>query len=192
MTGARGSAAVGPWPRHGRVSHGAGTSHDSPRRTRRALRALGAATCGVGLHAAGIVRERPDRRSSGRPSGQTMAFISTRSMTPELVLGADRRSGAARRWQPAVRSISVDAPKKSAPMRSILLTKAMRGTLYLFACRQTVSDCGSTPPTRAEDRDGAVEHAQGALDLDREVHVAGRVDDVDAVVASRSRSWRRR
>ncbi len=35
---------------------------------------------------------------------------------------------------------------------------------------------------RVEDRDGAVEDAQRALDLDREVHVAGRVDDVDAVV----------
>ena len=33
-----------------------------------------------------------------------------------------------------------------------------------------------------EQRDRAVEHAQGALDLDREVDVAGRVDDVDAVV----------
>ena len=32
-----------------------------------------------------------------------------------------------------------------------------------------------------EQRDGAVEHAQGALDLEREVDVAGRVDDVDAV-----------
>ena len=32
-----------------------------------------------------------------------------------------------------------------------------------------------------EQRDGAVEHAQRALDLDREVDVAGRVDDVDAV-----------
>jgi hypothetical protein len=37
--------------------------------------------------------------------------------------------------------------KKSAPSRSILLTKAMRGTWYLSACRQTVSVCGSTPPT---------------------------------------------
>ena len=36
---------------------------------------------------------------------------------------------------------------KSAPWRSILFTKAMRGTLYLSACLQTVSDCGSTPPT---------------------------------------------
>jgi hypothetical protein len=32
-------------------------------------------------------------------------------------------------------------------MRSILLTKAMTGTSYFSAWRQTVSDCGSTPPT---------------------------------------------
>ena len=35
---------------------------------------------------------------------------------------------------------------------------------------------------RAEHQDGAVEHAQRALDLDGEVDVAGRVDDVDVVV----------
>ena len=33
-----------------------------------------------------------------------------------------------------------------------------------------------------EQRDCTVEHAQRALDLDREVHVAGRIDDVDPVV----------
>ena len=33
-----------------------------------------------------------------------------------------------------------------------------------------------------EDRDGAVEHAQAPLDLHREVHVAGGVDNVDLVV----------
>ena len=33
-----------------------------------------------------------------------------------------------------------------------------------------------------EHRDGAVEHAQGALDLGREVNVAGRVDDLEAVL----------
>ena len=32
-------------------------------------------------------------------------------------------------------------------MRSILLTKQMRGTRYLSAWRHTVSDCGSTPDT---------------------------------------------
>ena len=37
--------------------------------------------------------------------------------------------------------------QKSAPMRSILLMKQMRGTWYLSACRHTVSDCGSTPAT---------------------------------------------
>ena len=36
---------------------------------------------------------------------------------------------------------------KSAPTRSSLFTNAIRGTPYLSACRQTVSDCGSTPPT---------------------------------------------
>ena len=33
-----------------------------------------------------------------------------------------------------------------------------------------------------EDHDRAVEHAEAALDLDREVHVPGRIDDVDAMV----------
>ncbi len=34
-------------------------------------------------------------------------------------------------------------------MRSILLMNAMRGTAYLSAWRQTVSDCGSTPATES-------------------------------------------
>ena len=38
---------------------------------------------------------------------------------------------------------------KSAPMRSILLTKQIRGTLYLLAWRHTVSVCGSTPATES-------------------------------------------
>ena len=36
---------------------------------------------------------------------------------------------------------------KSAPILSILLQKQILGTLYLSACLQTVSDCGSTPAT---------------------------------------------
>ena len=39
-----------------------------------------------------------------------------------------------------------------------------------------------------EHRDRAVEHAQGALDLGREVDVSGGVDDVDPVVDRRSAS----
>ena len=37
--------------------------------------------------------------------------------------------------------------KKSAPVRSSLLTKHMRGTAYLLAWRHTVIVCGSTPAT---------------------------------------------
>jgi hypothetical protein len=36
---------------------------------------------------------------------------------------------------------------KSAPSRSILLTKASLGTPWISACRHTVSDCGCTPAT---------------------------------------------
>ena len=69
-------------------------------------------------------------------------------------------------------SIIATVRKKSAPMRSILLTKQMRGTWYWLAWRHTVSVCGSTPATAVEHRDGAVEDAQRALDLDGEVDVA--------------------
>ena len=41
-----------------------------------------------------------------------------------------------------------------------------------------------------EHGNGAVEHAQRALNLDREVDVARGVDDVDLVACSRSRSRR--
>ena len=39
---------------------------------------------------------------------------------------------------------------KSAPMRSILLTKQRRGTWYLLAWRHTVSVWGSTPATASK------------------------------------------
>ena len=42
------------------------------------------------------------------------------------------------------------------------------------------------PAHRAQHGAGAVEHAQAALHFDREVHVAGRVDDVDAVLGQRA------
>jgi hypothetical protein len=40
---------------------------------------------------------------------------------------------------------------------------------------------GLHPGHRAEDENGAVEHAQGALHLDGEVHVAGGVDEIDVM-----------
>src|SRR3984957_3174736 len=42
------------------------------------------------------------------------------------------------------------AYSKFAPALSILLMKQIRGTLYLFAWRHTVSDCGCTPCTESK------------------------------------------
>ena len=43
---------------------------------------------------------------------------------------------------------------------------------------------------RVEQRHGAVEHAQRALDFDREVHVPRRIDDVDPILGTRRASRR--
>ena len=81
--------------------------------------------------------------------------------------------------------------KKSAPMRSSLLTKAMRGTLCLLAWCQTVSRLHFDAADGAEDADGAVEDAQAAFDLGGEIDVAGGVDQGDARVAPFERRRRR-
>ena len=73
--------------------------------------------------------------------------------------------------------------KKSAPTRSILLTKHMRGHVVLVGLAPDGLGLGLDAGDRVEHRDRAVEHAQRALDLDGEVDVAGRVDDVDPAVA---------
>ena len=67
-------------------------------------------------------------------------------------------------------------------MRSILLTKQMRGNVVLVGLAPHRLGLRLDAGDRVEHGDGAVEHAQRPLDLDREVDVAGRVDDVDAVV----------
>ena len=82
-------------------------------------------------------------------SSQKIAFILIRSTTPlnwsSAPIGMTIGTGLA-----LSRSIIIwRTRKKSAPTRSILLTNARRGTLYLLAWRQTVSDCGCTPPTES-------------------------------------------
>ena len=52
----------------------------------------------------------------------------------------------------------------------------------MSAWRHTVSDCGSTPATAQNTATAPSSTRKRALDFDREVDVAGRVDDVDAVV----------
>ena len=116
-------------------------------------------------------------------SFQMIAFMLTRSTMPaKSALDADRQLEHQRRRAQAVDDHVRRSAQKSAPMRSILLTKQMRGTPYLSAWRHTVSDCGSTPATLSNTATAPSSTRKRALDLDREVDVAGRVDDVDAVV----------
>ena len=73
------------------------------------------------------------------------------------------------------------APSKSAPTRSILLTKAIRGTPYFVGLapdgfRLRLDSCDA-----AKYRNGAVEHTQGSLHFRREVYVSRSVNDVRAV-----------
>ena len=80
-------------------------------------------------------------------SSHMICFILMRSITPEKSsskpTGSCKISGLASNL---FFIISIE-PKKSAPTLSSLLIKAIFGTRYLSACRHTVSDWGSTPPT---------------------------------------------
>ena len=100
----------------------------------------------------------------------------------ELGLAADghlQRDGVGPR-----RSTIISRPrKKSAPMRSILLTKRDARDAVLVGLPPHGLRLRLDAADGAEQRDGAVEHAQAPLDLDGEVHVPGRVDDVDLRVA---------
>ena len=71
-----------------------------------------------------------------------------------------------------------------------MLTKQMRGHAVLVGLAPDRLGLRLDAGDAVEHGDGAVEHAQRALDLDGEVDVAGRVDDVDAVVVPVCRWWR--
>ena len=78
-------------------------------------------------------------------SFQLIAFILIRSTTPWKFSSAPMFSWIGTGVAPRRSLICSITRKKSAPVRSILLTKTIRGTWYLSAWRQTVSDWGSTP-----------------------------------------------
>ena len=129
---------------------------------------------------------------------------SGRPRRSKLVLGADGHlHGHGQHPQPVGGSCPACA-QKSAPTRSILLMKQRRG--HARTCRPAArpSPTAARPrPRRRRRRSPPSEHAQRALHLDREVDVAGRVDDVDRggrahsagrggggmMVMPRSRSW---
>ena len=78
---------------------------------------------------------------------QTRAFISTRSTIPVKAPSAPMGSWTTAVLQPRRSRIVPSTKKKSAPVRSILLMKHIRGTRYRSAWRHTVSVWGSTPAT---------------------------------------------
>ena len=108
-----------------------------------------------------ISRSRHSRAASRWSSGiATMSYLSplpsvcqsrarmrTRSMTPRKSDSTPHGSWITSGVAPSRSLIMSTQRWNSAPTRSILLTKQMRGTPYRSACRQTVSDWGSTPAT---------------------------------------------
>ena len=79
-----------------------------------------------------------------------------------------------------------------APVRSILLTKQNARNAVLVGLAPDGLGLRLDAGDGVEHDHAAVEHAQRALHFDREVDVAGRVDDVDAVIFPASRSSQRR
>src|SRR6185503_9884103 len=104
----------------------------------------------------------------------------------ELVFGADRQlnrdrvafelAGNLRERFLEVRADAVHLVDEADPRHTVLVGLAPHG----FRLRLDARD-------RIEHGDRAVEHAQRALDFNGEVDVAGRVDDVDAMVAPEAR-----
>ena len=118
-------------------------------------------------------------------SRQMSACIVTRSTTPwksaSLPIGIWIGTGRA----PRRSRIMSTQRQKSAPVRSILLMKQMRGTLVPVRLAPDRLRLGLHAGDAVEDDHRAVEHPEAALDLDGEVHVPGRIDDVDSMVVPR-------
>ena len=100
----------------------------------------------------------------------------------ELVLGADRHLHVERVVRELLLQHLRDAPVVAAGAVHLVDEGEARNLVaaHLAVDRDRLRLHAGD---RVEHQDGAVEHAQRALDFDGEVDVAGRVDDVDAVLA---------
>ncbi len=157
------------------------TSRAEHRRSRRSLRSA----AGGKLPPSSADRPESARLEYFAPivsSCHRIAFISIRSTTPLKFASAPIGICSATGRAPSRLRMVSRTCSKSAPFLSILFTKQIRGTLYLSPCRHTVSVCGCTPRHGIEHRHRAVENAQRTLHLGGKVHVARRIDDVDADV----------
>ena len=99
----------------------------------------------------------------------------------ELILGADRKLDRQRVGaEPVLHRLDRVVEVGADPVH--LVDEGDARDLVLVGLAPDRLGLGLDAGDGVEDRDGAVEDAQRALDLDGEVDVAGRVDDVDAVV----------
>ncbi|APA94092.1 hypothetical protein NS506_00001 [Nocardia seriolae] len=99
----------------------------------------------------------------------------------ELVLGADRQLDDQRLRAQAVDD-GLDGEVEVGAQLVHLVDEADARDVVLVGLAPDLLGLGLDAFLAIEHRDGAVEDAQRTLDLDREVHVAGGVDDVDLVV----------
>ena len=124
-------------------------------------------------------------------SGQTSAFIVDEvDDAAEVALGADRQLDDGGHRVEAVLD-HVDAAVEVGADAVHLVDEAHARHVVLVGLAPHRLGLRLDAGDRVEHRDRAVEHAQRALDLDGEVDVAGRVDDVDPAVAPLAR-WSRR
>ena len=116
-------------------------------------------------------------------SVQTMAFmVDEVDDALELGFAADRHL---QRHGPGAEAFDhhVDAAEEVGADAVHLVDVADARDAVLVGLTPDRLGLGLDPADRTEQGDRAVEHAQAALDLDGEVHVPGRVYDVDAHVA---------
>ena len=109
----------------------------------------------------------------------------------EGVLAADRDLD---RHARAPRRSRIDSTprQKSAPVRSSLLMKQKRGHAVAVGLAPDRLGLRLHAGHAVEDDDRAIEHPEAPLDFNGEVHVPGRIDDVDAMVAPERRRCRGR
>ena len=124
------------------------------------------------LRAFGVVAERPDLR----------VHLDEVDHAAELALGADRKLHHGGRCREAVLH-HVDATEEVGADAVHLVDETDARHVVLVGLAPHRLGLRLHAGDRVEHRDRAVEDTQRALDLDREVDVAGRVDDVDLAVA---------
>ena len=152
---------------------------------------LGAPLVGVVQHVGGDVDDLA-LRARCSSSSQTRAFILIRSTTPRKWPSAPIGSWMTAALAPRRSSIESHGGEEVGADAVHLVDEADAGDVVLVGLAPDGLGLGLDAGDGVEHGDGAVEDAQRALDLDGEVDVAGRVDDVDPVVVPVCRWWRRR